>query len=289
MLIRPSIVSATKRSPLGAVRMSRGDSRPSANSVTVNPSGALGFVPSRTLHLARRTCPPSASHRAAEGRPRPILWRRPGLSCRQSSKTDGGGCGFGLIGHGGQRGDIGDDVPALRLVGYRKRHVDTGQHRLRILKIGVENGFVPAPAFRPHGGGIIEIGGSDLAAQHADQVRGEPLRAVVRVAKGALLAEQRPSASGIAALGMRWRSRHHGKKRSGQNGQKLTRVHHTPSQRDAEKWATAPERRLRAPAFADSAKQSFHLGEEELQKQWIVSRYSGAVQRVSILLRHNGQ
>ena len=154
----------------------------------------------------------------------------------------------------------------LRLVGYGKRHIDTGQHRLRISKIGVENGFVPVPAFRPHRGGIIELGGSDLVVQHADQVRAEPLRAIVRVAKGALLAEQRPSAGRIAALGIRPSPATMEKSQRSELPEAYSWTSH-PLAAGREKWATAPDWRLRAPAFAELAKQTFRFGEKALQKQ----------------------
>ncbi len=46
--MRPAAVSATKTSPSGATRISRGASRPVANRVTVKPGGAFGRAPAGT-------------------------------------------------------------------------------------------------------------------------------------------------------------------------------------------------------------------------------------------------
>src|SRR3569833_3024882 len=86
MRILPGWLSATKRSPLGAVRMRRGLSRPVVYSSTLKPAGALGQA---SAGLGTMLGPLStASFSFGAGRSLTVRWRRvPGDSCAASVKA----------------------------------------------------------------------------------------------------------------------------------------------------------------------------------------------------------
>jgi hypothetical protein len=80
---RPATLSATKTSPFGATRTTRGSLRPEANKLTAKPSSAFGQAPSgrATTHdgLAAERDAPGAGRSASVS-----LRRTPGASLRQS-------------------------------------------------------------------------------------------------------------------------------------------------------------------------------------------------------------
>src|ERR1700675_1735762 len=92
-LILPLLPSARKKSPLGAVRINLGLSRPVAYCCTVNPAGAFGHA-----SCGRATnCGPLFADSVAYGAGRScavILWIFPGCSKRKSVY---GACGAGAL------------------------------------------------------------------------------------------------------------------------------------------------------------------------------------------------
>src|SRR6185437_12580204 len=81
--IAPARLSATKTSPSGATRMTRGTSRRSANSDTVNPGGTASAAPAgcrTTRGVSRAVAVANGAGRSASV----ILRRTPGASVRQS-------------------------------------------------------------------------------------------------------------------------------------------------------------------------------------------------------------
>jgi len=85
---RPGWVSATKTSPLGATRITRGLVRPVTNGAAVKPGSVCSSAPAgrgTTLEGAR----PSGAGRSG-GRSATVIWRvTPGASARQSPNAAG--------------------------------------------------------------------------------------------------------------------------------------------------------------------------------------------------------
>src|SRR4029077_7162679 len=96
-LIWPLLLSARKMSPLGAVRINLGLSRPVAYCCTLNPVGAFGHAsPGRATN-----CGPLFADLVAYGAGRScaVIWRTfPGCSKRKSVYGAGGGGAFVLTG-----------------------------------------------------------------------------------------------------------------------------------------------------------------------------------------------
>ena len=84
--IRPAPLSATKRSPLGAVRTTRGLESPAAKRSTAKPGSAFGTTAG--VRGARRGGLPTEAVAKGEGRSAGVIRRRtPGASVRQSPKA----------------------------------------------------------------------------------------------------------------------------------------------------------------------------------------------------------
>ncbi len=81
--MRPAPLSATKMSPLGAVRMIRGPARPDANRLTSKPFGTIGFC--SLVRCTIRTKFRADSAISGAGKSCALISRRvPGRSVRQS-------------------------------------------------------------------------------------------------------------------------------------------------------------------------------------------------------------
>src|SRR2546427_12285335 len=96
ILILPALLSATNMSPLGARRISRGSSRPDANSSTLNPGGTCG----QAFAGRGTTLGPLPAEGVTNGRGisfTVIVRVLPGFSYRKSVNGGGGGGAFNFV------------------------------------------------------------------------------------------------------------------------------------------------------------------------------------------------